>query len=897
MVRFDKPCQSVHGATSYFSEHMAKSDYLTEGGSVEMVWYGEGAERLGLSGVVDARHFQSLCKGRDPFTEAKLMQRDDGEGRRVCYFGQISAPKDVSIALYVGGDERITRWWEEAVNETLREIELTTLTRVRRGGAKFDRETGNMIAAVVTHDASRDLDPQLHTHVCIMNLTFDTTEDRWKGVQPSGYFKHQGYFREVCYNKLATRMLAAGYELERARSIGFTIKGFPEELRKRFSKRREKILEWAHAMKKESQDDLQYIAGKSRNRKTAVEAGQLRDKWKVEAGNELPVVQETVAQANDVAKPRLHVSSAQAIAYAEEHVFERRSVVNERVLLREALIHGRGQVTLESLQRAVGARIKTGELIRNGPKVTSKKTLELEQEMIRLVNEDRKVFRRWGEVSGIDPALSGEQQQVMRAVFESRDRMMIIEGNAGTGKTRTLKEIVSGMERYSNAIFACAPSSGAAEILRQEVTSAADTLQQLLVNWQLQQEIRGRTILVDEASLISMRQMRDLFRLARDNNNRLLLVGDTKQHSSIEAGDALRALHQYARVEVASLRTIRRQKDPGFRKAVELFAQRQPRLAFEQFDKMGAIHEIKNPDLLYKQAAQDYVQTLQEGKSCLAVSPVWEEIHQFTDVVRAELKEKNALGKDVCSVTAFTSYQWTKAECSDVTNYQVGDVLEFHRKSSVFEKGEMVRCVGKELKGLVVERTNGERCAFNPKQITGYDVGCDVLLNLAIGEKLLLRGNLKASRLQNGEIVEVAGFGENRVIQLQDGRALPGDFRRFAYGYATTSHAAQGKTVDRGILILTDEGMKAANLKQAYVSNSRFRESQAIYVTSKTEAHEAMAASADRELAMELLAKSPLVEKLGGRLTHANEAKYRHEAEKMHNSVTRKQGIRPKFIL
>ncbi|PAW79931.1 MAG: hypothetical protein B9S32_00985 [Verrucomicrobia bacterium Tous-C9LFEB] len=132
---------------------------------------------------------------------------------------------------------------------------------------------------------------------------------------------------------------------------------------------------------------------------------------------------------------------------------------------------------------------------------------------------------------------------------------------------------------------------------------------------------------------------------------------------------------------------------------------------------------------------------------------------------------------------------------------------------------------------------------------------------------------------------------------MQDGRVLPGDFRRFAYGYATTSHAAQGKTVDRGILILTDEGMKAANLKQAYVSNSRFRKSQAIYVTDKIKTREAMAASADRELAMELIARSQLVEKLGQRTAHENEAKYSHEAEKVRNSITPKQGIRPEFIL
>lgn len=130
MVRFDKPCCNTRDALNYFAEHMAKSDYLTEGGAVEMVWCGQGAQRLGLSGKVDARHFESLCKGHHPFTNEKLMLRDDGASRRVCYFGQISAPKDVSIALYVGGDERIARWWKEAMDETLREIELATLTRV-----------------------------------------------------------------------------------------------------------------------------------------------------------------------------------------------------------------------------------------------------------------------------------------------------------------------------------------------------------------------------------------------------------------------------------------------------------------------------------------------------------------------------------------------------------------------------------------------------------------------------------------------------------------------------------------------------------------------------------------------------------------------------------------------
>src|ERR1019366_3711601 len=265
MVRFDKPCRRVAGAVDYFREHLGIGDYLTEGSRAEMTWFGAGAKKLGLAGGCQITHFENLCRGLHPVTGEKLMARDKGAQRRVCFFGQLSAPKDVSIAYLVGADQRIGQWWDEAVRDALQEIEATTATRVRRAGANGDRVTGNMIAAVVTHDASRALDPQLHTHVCIMNVTFDPAEGRWKSVQPSGFFRHQGVFREVCYNKLADRMLAAGYELDPARKIGFNIRGFPPELRETFSKRRREIVRRAEAAGQTSQDALQTITAQSRD--------------------------------------------------------------------------------------------------------------------------------------------------------------------------------------------------------------------------------------------------------------------------------------------------------------------------------------------------------------------------------------------------------------------------------------------------------------------------------------------------------------------------------------------------------------------------------------------------------------------------------------------------------
>jgi len=807
---------------------------------------------LGVAGQAQENQFALLCQGKHPFTGEKLGVRDMGANRRVCYFGQISAPKDVSIAYLVGGDDRIAGWWHQAVQETLQEIERATATRVRQGGVMDDRETGNMVAAVVTHDASRSLDPQLHTHVCIMNVTYDEVEQRWKGVQPSGFYRHQGYFREVCYNKLSQRMREGGYELEKSRTQGFTIKGFPAELRERFSKRRQQILAIAERYGIKSQDGLQEVTSRSRAAKQVVEPEVLRGAWREEAGEQRPTIQAVIAAADGRPKPGVTVTVSESLRHAEEHLFERSSVVDERVILRETLTFGRGHVSLDEVRAAVEEKIQSGEWIREGDRITSKDILRMEREYTTWAMLGRGTCGSMGDASQVNSSLSKEQIRAVQKILWCRDRIIVLQGDAGTGKTTTLKEVVRGIERRGGKPFCCAPSSGAADVLRKELTPDADTLQQLLVNPSLHSRVQGQTVIIDEAGLISTRQMRDLCRLTKEQNCRLILVGDIKQHGSVEAGDALRALEKFGDVEVARLKTIHRQIDRAYRKAVRFLAMRKPYQAFQQFRDIGAVREIKDQTRLFQRAAEDYVKTLQEGKSCLAISPVWSEIHQFTDAVRKQLREVHLLPPEEHTVKTFSSYQWTTAERKDVRNYQAGDVLAFHRKTAVFEKGEVLRCVGKQERQVVVERANGERYAFNPKQITSYDVGLERELGIAVGDRLLLRSNHKPGKLQNGDIVEVGGLSEDGSIGLKDGRVIPAEFRQFTYGYATTSHAAQGKTVDRGIVIMSDEGIRAGNLKQAYVSHSRFRETMALYVSDEKAAKDAFATDADRQLAMEI---------------------------------------------
>ncbi len=856
MVRFDKPCVAVKGAVEYFREHMKLGDYLTQESGVEMTWVGRGAERLGLSGTCDLAQFESLCAGRHPLTGEKLTVQDKGENRRVCFFGQISPPKDVSVLHLVGGDERIGRWWQEAVSETLLEMEAVTATRVRRAGQNTDRCTGNMVAAVVTHDANRALDPQLHTHVCIINVTYDETEGRWKGVQPSGFFRHQGYLREVCYNKLAGRMQAAGYDLEPGHRLGFAVKGVPPELREMFSKRRREILRRAAETGAKSQDELQAITARTRAGKTKATAATLRAGWLAEAGDHLEPLRAVVAAANGSPAKVEPITPLEALRSAEAHVFERRSVVDSRLLLREALIAGRGRVALDALKRALASHEQSGDLVRIGDEIASREGLDAEREFTDWAHAQTKSWKRLGNVPA-QKSLGADQLAAVRGVLGAASGVVILQGDAGTGKTTCLKTVVAGIEHAGGRVFGCAPSSGAADVLRREVTPEADTLQQLLANEVLQQATKDRVLIVDEAGLVSVRQMRDLCRLAARNGNRLLLVGDIKQHASIEAGDAIRCMQEFARVPVFHLTEIRRQKDPAYRKAVARLARGDAFGAFNQFARLGAVCERPEGAGLWQEAAADYVRTVRAGKSCLAISPVWEEIHKFTAAVREQLRLAGGLTGDEHRAITVEPFKWTREERRRAQNYRPGDVLTFHRAWGSFRRFDTATVVRQEGRQLVLRDGAGCERWLEPRQASGYEVGTTSEISVAVGERLLIRANVKPADLRNGDLVEVAAIRQDGEIALKDGRTLPAWFRGFTHGYATTSHASQGKTVDRGILLMADAGIAAGNLKQAYVANSRFRESQMIYTSDRVAAREAMMRPSDRKLALELVEPGP----------------------------------------
>lgn len=200
-----------------------------------------------------------------------------------------------------------------------------------------------------------------------------------------------------------------------------------------------------------------------------------------------------------------------------------------------------------------------------------------------------------------------------------------------------------------------------------------------------------------------------------------------------------------------------------------------------------------------------------------------------------------------------------------------------------------MKVIERQKDNLLVERASGERAVFNPAAKSLFDVGYAEKVGVAVGEKLLIRANLPESKLMNGEIVQVKEHRPDGSLALNDGRTIPATFKQFAYGYANTSHAAQGKTVDRGILIMGEKAIQAGDLRQGYVSNSRFEHSQAIYTTNLPAAKEAMATEKDRKLALDLVGRR----KTAWKKTAKRQQEKSDILRRQHNSVRQTAKIAP----
>ncbi len=471
----------------YSARHLEHSDYYAEGERVKGRWCGRGAELLGLQGDVRQEDFEALRQGLDPATGVFLRQRQsadrtaaDGEvqshGRHLYDF-TISAPKSISIMAIAGGDRRLIEAHGRAVAEALQELENHAASRVRMDGANADRTTGNLAISVYHHDASRELDPQLHTHAVAANLTYDGAEGRWKALQASGIYERRAYVTEVYRNSLALQVRSLGYEIEnrrdsKGRDCGFEIRGVSQQLLDRFSQRsrqRDAAIQVfvADNGRQPTDNEVAVLVRETRADKlTEISTEEVRSRQRDRlAQDEIALLASLQCSACDVAVD----PAADSLQYGKDHIFERLSVARDHEVLTEALRHGRGKIHHSELKGTLALEESAGLVLRDGQEIATSESLRRERDMIDRVNRGVGRCSRLGggERFIASDRLRPEQKRVVEFVLDSRDHVVAISGAAGTGKTATLQELRRGLLEARREVLAVAPTMSAVEELQK----------------------------------------------------------------------------------------------------------------------------------------------------------------------------------------------------------------------------------------------------------------------------------------------------------------------------------------------------------------------------------------------------------------------------------------------
>ena len=236
----------------------------------------------------------------------------------------------------------------------------------------------------------------------------------------------------------------------------------------------------------------------------------------------------------------------------------------------------------------------------------------------------------------------------------------------------------------------------------------------------------------------------------------------------------------------------------------------------------------------------------------LVVAPTHEEIGHITEAIRAERTRTGELGQSTHQ-QHHVPLNWTSAEKSDVRNYAEGQVLEFHRAVKGVARHESLEVVGVEDGKVVARNARGEEREFTAKQAKCFEVYERRPIEIAPNDKLLLMANRREPgfRATNGELVTVSRIDEQGRIHLQDGRALPENYKQFTHGYAVTAHRSQGKSVDA--VVISADGMRK---ELFYVAASRGRESITVVTSDKDLLRESVARSVARQSASELSRKA-----------------------------------------
>ncbi len=870
MIRMVQSTSAAH-AKAYFSDALSKSDYYLDDQELNGHIQGKLAERLGLTGMATKDVFFALCENVNPVTGEHLTPRTKEE-RTTGYDINFHCPKSVSILHALSKDDHLLNAFQESVQETMRDIEKDSKTRVRKEGKVDDRETGELIWADFTHQTARPVeglapDPHLHAHCFVFNATWDEQEQQIKAGQFRDIKRDMPYYQARFHKQLSDRLIKLGYQIRQTEK-SFEVEGVPKSVIELFSKRTDEIGRIAKEKGITDAKELSELGARTRAKKQkGMSMAELKAEWKrqiKELGPDKQGEGERIVRFAPE-KEKAPLSAEKCVDYALQHDFERASVIQDRRLLATAYRHSLGNksVSVDAItecfhqdKRIIPVKEKTRTFC------TTRQVLAEEKRMVELARQGqgklRPLFAKAPELK-----LEGQQAEAVRHVLTTPHRVSIIRGAAGTGKTTLMQEAVAWMEKAGKRVTVVAPTAQASRgVLREEGFNKAETVAKLLTDEKMQQGLKDQVLWVDEAGLLGTKDMTALLELATQKNARVILGGDTRQHASVVRGDALRILNTVGGIRTAEVSKIYRQRNEQYRAAVEDLSKGDVKDAFVKLEDMGAIKSV-DPLKPHEALVNDYVETLKQGKTALVISPTHQHGDEVTAAIRQKMKAEKLIGKKEVAATRLTGLNLTEAQKGDWRNFWEGQVIQFNQNVPGIPRGSKWTVESSSEKGVFIKNEAGNSIPLPMHKSSHYDLYQKGEIPLAKGDTIRITRNgfdEEKKRLNNGQILEVAALRKDGTVMLRSPiskatYALKEDYGHIAHAHCITSHASQGKTVDDVFISQPAATFPATDAKQFYVSVSRGRNQARIYTDDKEQLLEHASELGERQSALELVGK------------------------------------------
>ncbi|MGP1385378.1 MAG: MobF family relaxase [Thainema sp.] len=814
------------GETYYTAENY----YSSEEHQVHSAWFGKGACQFGLTGPVQGNDFKQLLHGYSPQGHQTLSGRTISPNRhRAGLDLTFSAPKSISLAALVGGQEQLEQAHRTAVDRTLAVIEERyAQTRVRTLEGRHAIATGSLIVAQFHHDTSREKDPQLHTHCVVINAT-QLENGRWQSLHNDVLFKQQKLLGMIYQNELAVEVQRLGYAIERRDNGQFELQGYALDALQTFSKRREQILAAVGDAATSQERELATLMTRA-PKGQEIPREELRAYWQEQA---------RVLQLNHP-QPQSPIWQSQpqrAVQAGVNHCAEREAVFHREQVEQFVLENHLGQQFFDDVQQFFDA---DPEVIRTADqRLTTQAAVLRELDTIRLMLDGR------GQVSAIaDSAfvqaylenqdLTAGQYEGIRLAATTCDRTIAWQGVAGAGKSYALNRFRQMAEAQGYTVRGLAPSAEAAKALsdsaqlQQTETVAAWLCQQSKSLSPRQPEVW----VVDEAGLLSAKDALALLTKAQEQQARVMLVGDTRQLSAVEAGNPFKSLQQ-AGMATAYLSQSLRQTHQQIKAGVELIAD--GKIAEGMGQLQPYIQRVSSEAERATAIAQDYLAlTPDERQQTLLLAGTNRERLAITQLIREGLKTAGQLGQGV-TVQRLKARDLTEVQAGYAHQFQRGNVLIPHvsYQRSGLERGQRyeVIAVDPQQNMLMLCADSGSAIQIDPAQIRKKSAYVVEAIQLAVGDRLKWTKNEAAVGRRNGQEFEVCGIDDGQIlIRYGNGKTDSLNSLELAhldYAWVSTTYGAQGKSADRVIGALD----RYVGRESFYVTVSRVKQDLKLYAS------------------------------------------------------------------